>query len=242
MKLLLTSAGVRNASIRNALVDLLGKPIAECDALFIPTGMHPFPDGPVGAFSAIGGEARSHLCDLGWKSVGLLELTALPSIEQEVWTATVEQADVLLTWGGDPVYLSYWMKHSGLADLLPSLRPEMVYVGVSAGAIAMASTFGETYFDVPKCSGERLSTEDILFSGPEGAFTATLVMAHGAGLVDFGIIPHVHYDDPHDVANAEKWAARLPLPTYALDDASAVMVSDGAVGVVSEGHWQLFTT
>jgi dipeptidase E len=120
--------------------------------------------------------------------------------------AAVQESDALLVWGGDPVYLSYWMKHSGLADLLPSLRPETVYVGVSAGSIAMASMFGEAYSDPPKCSGERLSSEDIVFARPDGEITATLVMAKGVGLVDFAIIPHVEYDDHQDVTNAEKWA------------------------------------
>jgi dipeptidase E len=137
------------------------------------------------------------------------------------------------------VYLSYWLKHSGLGGIFPSL-PEMVYVGVSAGSIAMAGPFGETYFDQPQCSGERLSSEDIVFTRPEGEITMTLVMAEGAGLVDFAIIPHVEFDDHLDVANAAKWAARLPGPTYAIDDETAVKVADGTVEVVSEGHWKLF--
>lgn len=239
MKLLLTSSGISNPSICQVLVDLLGKPIAESSALFVPTAIYPFPDGAGNAFQAISGNAKSPLCDLGWKSMGVLELTALPSIDTEVWLETVQNTDALLVWGGDPVYLSYWMKHSGLADLLPSL-PETVYVGVSAGSIAMASMFGETYFDPPRCSGERLSSEDIVFARPEGEITMTLVMAEGAGLVDFAIIPHVEYDDHHDVANAEKWAGRLPAPTYAIDDETAIKVIDGTVEVVSEGHWKLY--
>jgi dipeptidase E len=239
MRLLLTSSGISNPSIHDVLVDLLGKPVAESSALVVPTAIYPFSGGAVGAFQAISGNAKSPLVDLGWKSVGVLELTALPSIDREVWAATVQEADALLVWGGDPVYLSYWMKHSGLADLLPSLRPEMVYVGVSAGSIAMASVFGETYRDAPNCSGERLSSEEIVFAGPEGETTMTLVMAEGVGLVDFAIIPHVEYDDHHDVANAEKWAGRLPVPSYAIDDETAIKVIDGTVEVVSEGHWKL---
>jgi dipeptidase E len=239
MKLLLTSSGISNPSICQVLVDLLGKPIAESSALLVPTAIYPFPDGAGNAFQAISGNAKSPLCDLGWKSMGVLELTALPSIDTEVWLETVQNTDALLVWGGDPVYLSYWMKHSGLADLLPSL-PETVYVGVSAGSIAMATMFGETYFDPPRCSGERLSSEDIVFARPEGEITMTLVMAEGAGLVDFSIIPHVEYDDHHDVANAEKWAGRLPVPTYAIDDETAIKVIDGTVEVVSEGHWKLY--
>ena len=240
MKLLLTSSGISNPSIHGVLVDLLGKPIAESSALFIPTAIYPFPGGSGNAFQAICGNAKSPLCDLGWKSLGVLELTALPSIDREVWTAAVQESDALLAWGGDPVYLAYWMRQSGLADLLPSLRPETVYVGVSAGSIAMASLFGETYFDPPKCSGERLSSEDLVFAGPEGEITVTLVKAEGVGLIDFAIIPHVEYDDPQDVANAEKWAGRLPVPTYAIDDETAVKVIDGTVEVVSEGRWKLF--
>jgi dipeptidase E len=241
MKLLLTSSGISNPSISDALVGLLGKPIAECSALFIPTAIYPFPGGAGKAFQAISGKAKSPLCELGWESLGVLELTALASIDKEVWVATVQASDALLVWGGDPVYLSYWMKHSGLADFLPSLRPEMDYVGVSAGSIAVTSTFGETYFDRPKCSSERLSSEDIVFARPEGETTMTLVMAQGLGLVDFAIIPHVEYDDRHDVANAEKWARRLPVPTYAIDDETAVKVTDDTVEVVSEGHWKLFS-
>jgi len=239
MKLLLTSSGISNPSIQDALVGLLGKPIAESSALFVPTAIYPFPGGAGNAFRAISGNAMSPLCDLGWKSLGVLELTALPSIDEEVWAAAVREADALLVWGGDPVYLSYWLKHSGLAGLFPSL-PETVYVGVSAGSIAMAGPFGETYSAQPRCSGERLSSEDIVFTRPEGEMTRTLVMAEGAGLVDFAIIPHVEYDDHHDVANAAKWAARLPVPTYAIDDETAIKVTDGTVEVVSEGHWKLF--
>ena len=238
MKLLLTSSGISNRSIHDALTDLLGKPVSESSALFVPTGIYPFPGGAGQAFEAVSGNARSPLCDLGWKSLGILELTALPSIDREVWTAAVRESDALLVWGGDPVYLSYWLKHSGLADLLPSLA-ETVYVGVSAGSIAMAGRFGETYFDPPRCSGERLSSEDIGFTRPEGEITVTLVMAQGAGLVDFAIIPHVEFDDHHDVANAHQWASRLPVPAYAIDDETAIKVVDGTVEVISQGHWTL---
>lgn len=239
MKLLLTSAGISNQSIRDALVGLLGKPIAESSALFVPTAIYPFPEGPAQAYKAISGNSKNPLSELGWKSLGVLELTALPSIGTEVWSTAVRQADALLVWGGDPVYLAYWLKHSGLAELLPSLS-ETVYVGVSAGSIAMAALFGEAYFTVPDCSGDRLSTEDLVFTRPEGEVAATLVMAEGAGHVDFSIIPHVEFDDQLDVANAEQWAGRLPVPVYAIDDDTAVQVTDGTIEVVSEGQWKRY--
>ena len=122
MKFLLTSAGIKNTSIHDALVDLLGKPIAESNALCIPTAIYAFPGGAGMAWQLISGRAASPLCELGWKSLGVLELTALPSIEEEHWTPVVQETDALLVGGGDPLYLCYWMRQSGLADLLPSLR------------------------------------------------------------------------------------------------------------------------
>src|ERR1700760_2202232 len=145
MKLLLTSSGISNASIHQALVDLLGKPVAASNALFIPTGIYPFAGGTGMAYRAVCGQAPTPLCELGWKSLGLLELTALPSIDRSAWVPAVEETDALLVWGGDPLFLSYWMHESGLPDLLSSLKRPIVYVGVSAGSIVAAPTFGETY-------------------------------------------------------------------------------------------------
>jgi dipeptidase E len=243
MRLLLTSAGISNPSIHDALVDLLSKPIAESNALFIPTAIYPFPRGANMAWQAICGKAESPLSQLGWKSLGVLELTALPSIDRKAWVPSVEEADALLVWGGDPVYLSYWMRQSGLADLLPSLRPESVYVGVSAGSMAVASTFGEAYSNPPSGNHNALTSEDIVFATPQGEIKRILVTAQGAGLVDFALIPHLDNENHPDASstNAEKWAARLPVPVYAIDDQTAITVVDGTVAVVSEANWKLFT-
>ena len=83
MKLLLTSAGISNTSIHDALVDLLGKPIAESSALYIPTAIYANPNGAALAAQVIRGEIGDPFCDAGWKSLGVLELTALPSIEED---------------------------------------------------------------------------------------------------------------------------------------------------------------
>ena len=99
MKLLLTSGGIKNASIRDALVDLLGKPIREASALCIPTAMygHPWVGPGEKAWQFISGQEPScPMCELGWKSVGVLELTALPSIDEERWVPLVQETDVLL--------------------------------------------------------------------------------------------------------------------------------------------------
>ena len=242
MRALLTSAGIKNASIHAALVGLLGKPIAESNALIIPTAIYPFPGGAGMAYRAIAGRARSPLAELGWKSLGVLELTALPSIGEAAWVPAVRDADALLFFGGDPLYLAGWMRRSGLTALLPTLRPESVYVGVSAGSIAAAATIVETYHEPPADQDGALRSERVVFPTPQGDLEMYVVTGQGAGLVDFAVIPHFEHPDHTDASldNAERWAARIPAPTYAIDDQTAIRVVDGAVDVVSEGRWRLF--
>ena len=146
MKLLLTSGGVTNASIREALVGLLGRPIAECTALCIPTAQygHPMVGPGVRSWEFISGNSENPMVDLGWRSVGVLELTALPSIDQERWVPLVRETDVLLVAGGDVLYLCHWMRESGLADLIPSLG-DTVWVGLSAGSMVMTPVVGDDF-------------------------------------------------------------------------------------------------
>lgn len=220
MKYLLTSGGVTNPSIRNALVDLLGKPIGEATALCIPTAQwgHPM-CGPASARGFVVGEPPWHtMVSLGWKSVGLLELTALPTIGEDRWAPWVRAADVLLVDGGDATYLCHWMRESGLVDLLPALT-ETVWVGVSAGSMVMTPRIGSCFVEWKAAPNDQ-----------------TL------GLVDFSIFPHLdHAMMPgNTLADAQRWAADIAGPAYAIDDETALKVVEGVVDVVSEGHWKRF--
>jgi dipeptidase E len=220
VKLLLTSAGIKNPSIHAALLELLGKPIAEANALCIPTASYAQGNGSERAWVFIAGqEPRTPMIELGWKSVGVLELTALPSIDREAWVPTLRQADVLLVNGGDPMYLCHWMRRSGLADLLPSLD-ETVYVGLSAGSMIMAPSIGEDF---------------VRWRPPAGG-DATL------GVVDFSIFPHLDHPalPENTMADAERWAGAIARPAYAIDDETAIKVVGGNVEIVSEGHWRRF--
>ncbi|RBQ06585.1 peptidase E [Micromonospora sp. LHW51205] len=215
MKLLLTSAGVQNPSIHDALVGLLGKPVAESNALCIPTAAYPM-GGPASAWRFITGQTPLPMTGLGWKSLGVLELTALPSIGQERWVPWVREADVILVHGGDATYLCHWMRQSGLAGLLPSLR-DTVWVGLSAGSMVLTPRVGTDFVEWQSAPDDR-----------------TL------GLVDFSIFPHLGLEPDNTMANAEKWAAEVAGPAYAIDDQTAITVVDGTVEVVSEGQWRRF--
>lgn len=220
MKLLLTSAGIKNPSIKDALVGLLGKPIGECAALCIPTAGYGHPQGsPAGAWRFITGQASTPMCELGWKSLGVLELTALPSVGEDRWVAWVRAADVLLVNGGDALYLAHWMRQSGLADLLGSLD-DKVWVGLSAGSMVMAPRIGQDFIGWTPPSGED----------------------RALGLVDFSIFPHLDHPalPENTMADAERWAAGLANPAYAICDDTAIKVADGTVEIISEGHWKLF--
>ncbi len=221
MKLLLTSAGVKNKSIHNALEDLLSKPIAECNALCIPTAQygHPMVGPGVMAWKFISGKSELPMVDLGWKSVGVLELTALPSIDEERWVPLVREADVLLVAGGDALYLCHWMRESGMADLLPSLS-ETVWVGLSAGSMVMTPRIGEDFVQWKSPSGDD----------------STL------NIVDFSIFPHLAPDGMpgNSMAEAEQWVSGISGPAYAIDDETAIKVVDGTIEVISEGDWKLF--
>jgi dipeptidase E len=218
VKLLLTSGGVTNPSIRAALLQLLGKPIAECSALCIPTAQWGHPmcgPGNVQGFVAAA-PLWSNFSGLGWASLGVLELTALPTIDPERWVPWVKEADVLLVDGGDATYLAHWMRESGLADLLPTL-PDKVWVGVSAGSMVMTPRIGDYFVEWPSAPDDR-----------------TL------GLVDFSIFPHLDVFPTNTMAHAERWAEGLGVPSYVVDDQTAIQVVDGAVEVVSEGRWRRF--
>ena len=220
-RLLLTSAGVRNEKIRTALLGLLGRPIEECTALCIPTAMYGHPYGGPGenVWKFVAGRSEQPMVNLGWKSVGMLELSALPSIDNERWVPLVRNADVLLVSGGDALFLNYWMRESGLTDLLADLQ-DTVWVGMSGGSMVMTPRIGEEFVGWKQPSGDD----------------------RALGLVDFAIFPHLDNESLPDntMATATTWAAGLDCAAYAIDDETAIRVVDGVVDVISEGHWHRF--
>ncbi|WP_410501308.1 Type 1 glutamine amidotransferase-like domain-containing protein [Exiguobacterium acetylicum] len=216
MKYLLTSGGVQNASIHQALLEMLGKPIEDCHAVAITTASYALANGVELATNFIQGKDEAPMVGLGWKSVGLLELSVISSLAEETWRPAVEKADVILVNGGDPLFLHHWFVESGFDQLLPELSG--VYVGMSAGSMVLTPRIG-TYFVGWQQTPEQSD--------------ATL------GLVDFSIFPHLDHPQLPDnhLQAAKEWAKTLTNPAYAIDDATAIRVIGSNVDVISEGNW-----
>lgn len=233
MKLLLTSAGITNGSIKKALLDLLGKPLEQATAVLIPTALYGSPDGQFYAAR----EIKEIGFDLPWQSFGVLELTATTSVTEELWLPSLETADVIMVGGGNAFYLSYWMHQSGLAAKLPELLRDKVYLGISAGSCFVCKG---AHVDPVRLEQEGVYYDDQYDEVGPKEFSRNQTL----GLVDFQIRPHLGADYfPRATAdNMARWAARpeVTVPLYGIDDQTALKVVDGQVDVITEGTWKLF--
>ena len=220
MKLLLTSAGIKNASIQDALVELLGKPIAESNALCIPTAAYGHPRQPGrGAGGSSADRSPLPMCELGWKSLGVLELTALPSIDEEQ----------LGPLGPRRPTSCWWMAATPCTWLLDA--------AVRAGgplAVAARDGLGGTerreHGDDP-----RIGEDFVNWKPPTGGDER---WAWSTSRSSRTWITRT--------CRTTRWPTRKDGrpdrgPAYAIDDETAIKVVDGTVEVVSEGHWKLFT-
>ncbi|HEY0739975.1 MAG TPA: Type 1 glutamine amidotransferase-like domain-containing protein [Chryseosolibacter sp.] len=219
MKLLLTSAGISNKRIEHTLTELLGKPISEASAFFVPTAIYAIPNGGDLSRQVIRGSLGDPFCELGWKSLGILELTALSTLKKDLWVPQLLESDALLVGGGDCQYLCYWIYQSGLYDLLPSLLKKITYVGLSAGSMIM-TRYGTTY----------------------GNHTLPPDSPKSLNILDFALHPHLDHEwfPDNSLQNLERLAGTLPFASYAIDDQTAIKIVDGNIEVISEGNWKLF--
>jgi len=218
VKLLLTDSGIKNASIRAALVELTGKPVEECTALFAPTALHADPRNANQARRVVAGEEeRAPMIQLGWRSVGLFEIAALAAVGRDRWEPVLRGADVLLVDGGDALFLAHCMRACGLDELLPQLE-DLTYVGLSAGSMVMTPSIGSAFESWPP---------------PDGDHTTL-------GLVSFSLCPHVAFDggEGNPVEVCEKWASQIGRRAYLTDVNTAIKVVDGVEEVISEGTWR----
>lgn len=215
MKLLLTSNGLSNQSIATALLELVGKPASETNIVFIPTAMN-----------VARGSKEWFINDLynikkqGFKFIDIVDISALP---KKIWLPKIENGDVLFFSGGNTYHLMYWLKESGLSDLLPELLKTRVYAGISAGSMATNPDITLSGSDKKEYYKEQFS-----YSSEEALH-----------FVDFYIRPH--FNSPKHLSsrkeNLEKIAKEMKKTVYGLDDESALKISDGNVEIITEGEY-----
>jgi dipeptidase E len=218
MKLLLTSGGVENQTMTQALQELVGKDFKEANIVFIPT-----------AANMEAGDKRWLISDLmkcqelGFKEIDIVDIAA---ISQKVWQPRLEKADVIMVGGGNTSYLMGQIKKSGLAAVLPTLLETRVYVGISAGSMVVAPKLKEKEM-------QRLYEEPIIDDDTN----------EGLGFVDFLIVPHMNSPYfPRAAELIDEVAQDIDIPLYAIDDQTAVKVIDGKAEVVSEGAWKKYNS
>lgn len=216
MKLLLTSGGLENQSIINALRELVGRDFKEAKLVFIPTAAN-MEEGD--KWWLINDLVKCK--ELGFKEVDIVDIAA---VTKEIWQKRLEKADVIIVGGGNTSYLMGQIKKSGLADILPKLLKSRVYVGISAGSMVMAPKLKEKEM-------QRLYEEPILDDDTN----------EGLGFVDFLVVPHMNSPFfPRAAELIDEVARDIEIYLYAIDDQTAVKVVDGKVEVVTEGKWKKY--
>ena len=214
MKLLLTSAGIKNKSIVNALSGMVGKKLSETSLVFIPT-----------ASNVEKGDKSWLIDDLinlkkqGFKSIEIADISA---VEEKIWKPKFEEADILYFEGGNTYHLMKWINKSGLAKILPELLKTKVYVGVSAGSCVVSK-------DLALKISQDIYSEDL-------DRTEDMV---GLNLVDFYILPHLNSQYFNKVKKdfISEAVKGMSEKIYAIDDNSALKIIDGKVEALSEGEW-----
>ena len=219
MKLLLTSTGLHNQTQRDALHDLLGKPFASANVVFVPTASLAEP-GDHSWFIA----DLNRLYGLGWREFDILELNGLP---RQMVLDRLMHADVIYVEGGSHYHLARSITGNGLADGLLHALEDRVYVGVSAGSMIFSRNLNEHSADI---IGD---TADLHVLG-------ATTLEPPLGLFDWYLKPHLY--SPNFPERGDDWAdriaARADFPIYFIDDDTAIRVDGDETDIVSEGRWR----
>ena len=215
MKLLLTSAGLSNKSIANALLELTGKPFNELKLAFVPTAAN-VEKGDKGWLI----QDLINCKKLGFESIDIVDISA---VSKDIWEPRLREADILSFGGGNVFHLMYWMKKSGLKEILPEMLKKKVYIGISAGSMV-------TTHDLSVSTSKHLYYPDGIGEYKD---------EDGLGFVKFYIRPHFNSPDFPNLNKEylEKIAKKLKEPVYAIDDQTAIKVVDGKIEIISEGKY-----
>jgi len=214
MKLLLTSSGITNTSIANALFNLVGKKPENTKVVFIPTASN-IEIGDKNWFI-------NDLVNLQKLNFEEIDITDISAVEEKMWRLKFEKADILFFEGGNTYHLMEWINKSGLISILPELLKTKVYVGVSAGSMITSKDL-------------TLTTSQIVY----GEDLNRTKKMEGLNYVNFYFLPHLNSEYFKNLRKdfIKKTTEGMSDTIYAMDDQSALKIVDGKIDVVSEGEW-----
>lgn len=219
MKLLLTSSGLLNNSLIDAVVKMAGRPTRELVVAFIPTASMVVKEDK-GWF--VEEMALTH--KLGWKEFLIVDVT--PGTPKDTALEQLGRADVIYGCGGNQYYLADCVNKSGIASGISKLFETKVYIGSSAGSQIFT---------------KHLNREDaVVFDELDDFKRGT--SGSPFNWFDWYIKPHYLSTSMSErtVWWAEDRAKKVDYPVYFLDDQSAVMVDGDRIEVISEGKWKLY--
>ncbi len=209
MKLMLTSAGITNNSLKHTLKKLVGEDIR---IAFIPT-----------AANEEEGDKEWLQNDLNnCRRLGEVEVVDISVVKRDIWLKKLKWANVIFVGGGDTTYIMKWVLKSGLSKEFPSLLKKRVYVGISAGSLIVSKSIQMSSEYLFKLYGDEVK------NAPKGL-----------GLIDLEVRPHLNspYFPKLNEVNLDKLFKNIKSPLYVLDDNSAVVFDNGKIEIVSEGKW-----
>lgn len=211
MKLLLTSGGLRNRTLINALVELIGKPVDTVKVAFIPTAMNTEPGDKSWVITQ-----TIQLQKIGIAQMDIVDISAIP---KDIWLPRLKESDVIFVNGGNTTHLMRCFNESGLTKELPKLLESRVYVGVSAGS----------YIATPDTHMNSDNTAEVL----TGLHFVNFGLQAHYKREDFPFART--YED------VKKRVEGCPYMIYALDDQMAVKIDGDKITFVGEGEYVEFS-
>lgn len=203
-RMLLTSEGIRNETLRSALAALVGRPFGETRLAVVITASLAVP-GDKGWLL----DDLARMRALGWSELDLVDLHTLPAAGV---AARLRAADVVYVNGGNQYNVTAAIERQGLVDVFEEILRTKVYVGLSAGSMILS---------------RRLADGVAVFGDEDDVDAVGLAeVTSPLGRFDWYLKPHL--DAPHSPERTEAWAraraAEAAFPIWFLDDESALLV------------------
>jgi len=209
MRLLLTSAGIKDRFKNDFLSLLPNKPLNEISVSYVIT-------------AAFGEQGKKLWIDIPKRDLQKLGISKIEDLdirgktENELYSI-LSKKDIILVNGGNTFYLLKYAKESGFDKVIKQLISKgKLYIGVSAGSYIACPTIEQAHWKDTDGSCKDFNVTNLT----------------GLNLVPFLIT--AHFDDSYKEA-VEKGAISAHYPVVCLSDTQAILVNDSSIKIVGVG-------